>query len=134
MPGPLDSHPLQLSDFGFPGGIKKTLVVLGAGASRGSSYVEDKSQSLPPLDLDFFQQLARIPSTHEIRRLLSFVRAEYQHEVGLSMEQFFSEADYTNRFHHDLKVDRGRLVRKYDQALSDFYAVLPRLLERTTSQ
>ena len=103
---------MQLSNFGIPGGALKTLILLGAGASRGASFATDESKPLPPLDLDFFQQLARLDSTDESRRLLEFVRSEYQHEVGLSMEQFFSEADYTNRFHQDLNVDRGRLVKR----------------------
>jgi hypothetical protein len=35
-------------------------------------------------------------------KLLEFVRTEYRHEVGLSVEQFFSKADYADRFYHDL--------------------------------
>ncbi len=124
---------MKLSDFSVSGGNRKTLVVLGAGASRGASFVDDQSKPLPPLDLDFFQQLSRIQQSEEGHRLLSFVRQEYQHEIGLSMEQFFSEADYTNRFHHELHLDRGPYVKRYDRALSDFYNVLPTLLERTTA-
>ena len=124
---------MRLADFGLEGGTRKTLVLLGAGASRGSSFVKDMTKPLPPLDLDFFQQLARMNATSESRRLLEFLRSEYQHEVGLSMERFFSEADYTNRFHRDLKADRGPLVRKYDRALDDFFAVLPNMLNSTAS-
>ena len=50
------------------------------------------------------------------------------------MEQFFSEADYTNRFHRDLKADRGPLIRRYERALDDFFAVLPAMLNATTSE
>jgi hypothetical protein len=49
------------------------------------------------------------------------------------MEQFFSEADYTNRFHRDLKADRGPLIRRYERALDDFFAVLPTVLNATAS-
>ena len=49
------------------------------------------------------------------------------------MEQFFSEADYTDKFHQDLNVDRGRLVKRYDRALDDFFTVLPEMLQATTS-
>jgi len=123
---------MNLSDFGVSGGRRKTLVILGAGASRGARFVTDLTKPLPPLDLDFFQQLARMAECTESRRLLEFIRSEYQHEVGLSMEQFFSEADYTDRFHHDLNVDRGPLVGRYGRALDDFLSVLPRMLEQTT--
>jgi hypothetical protein len=123
---------LQLLGVGL--GARKTLVVLGAGASRGASFVSDPTGVLPPLDRDFFQQLSRLPSSDESRRLLEFVRSEYGHELGLSMERFFSEADYTNRFHLELKIDRGPKVRRYAQALDDFYVALPALLERATSE
>jgi hypothetical protein len=124
---------VNLADFGVAGGRRTTLLILGAGASRGASFVTDPTRPLPPLDLDFFQQLSRMEQSEEGGRLLEFVRSEYQHEVGLSMEQFFSEADYTDRFHHDLKVDRGRLVQRYHRALDDFLAVLPQMLETTTA-
>lgn len=68
------------------------------------------------------------------RRLLQFVRGEYQHELGLSMERFFSEADYTDRFHRELSVDRGRAVGRYQRALQSFHEVLPALLNATTNE
>lgn len=123
---------MNLSDFGISGGTRKTLVILGAGASRGASFVEDQLGVVPPLDLDFFQQVARLEETEESKRLLEFVRQEYGHEVGLSMEQFFSEADYTDRFHKQLNVDRGPVVKTYQKSLNDFFVVLPTLLEKTT--
>lgn len=132
---PLRIHRLvNLEDFGFPGGSRKTLILLGAGASRGASSVIDTTLPQPPLDLDFFQQVTRLRDCDPGRGLLQFVRREYQHEVGLSMERFFSEADYTDRFHRELSVDPGRAVGRYQQALRDFYEVLPALLNATTSQ
>jgi len=109
-------------------------VLLGAGASRGASFVRRDSHAAPPLDLDFFQQLARIGHSGSAKRLLEFVRDEYGHEVGLSMERFFSEADYTNRFHHEMNVDPGPYVKRYQKALKDFLTVLPRLLHATAAQ
>ena len=123
---------MKLSDFGLNGGSRKTLVVLGAGASRGASFVNDPTEVLPPLDLDFFQQLSRMSSSAEANRLLAFIRQEYGHEVGLSMERFFSEADYTDRFHSELSVDVGPNVRRYRKALEDFFVVLPQMLNLTT--
>lgn len=124
---------MNLSDFGLQGGMRKTLVILGAGATRGASFVNDLSGILPPLDRDFFQQLTRM-DLPETRRLLEFIRAEYGHEVGISMERFFSEADYTNRFHKELQVDPGSTVKKYQKALKDFYLALPRLMDVATAQ
>ena len=83
---------MNLSDFGIGGSSRKTLVILGAGASRGASFVNDEVGVVPPLDMDFFQQVARLRQTNESKRLLEFVREEYGHEIGLSMEKFFSES------------------------------------------
>lgn len=58
---------MNLSDFGLTGGARKTLLLLGAGASRGASFVTDRTLVLPPLDLDFFQQLARMDYSEESR-------------------------------------------------------------------
>lgn len=124
---------MRLEDFGIPGGKRKTLVVLGAGASRGASFVTGEIGVLPPLDVDFFQQLTRIPDCAAGARLMEFVRAEYGHEAGLSMERFFSEADYTHRFHEEVKVDRGAKVRRYGRALDDFFEALAALLRLATS-
>ncbi len=126
---------MNLSSFSLSGGNRKTLVILGAGASRGASYVTDQTLVLPPLDIDFFQQLSRMNHTEDSRYLLEFIRSEYGHEIGLSMEQFFSEADYTNRFHQELNVDPGPFVKRYQAALSNFMRVLPKMLgQQTTSQ
>jgi len=125
---------MNLKDLGIDGRRRKTLVVLGAGASRGASFVTDDTLLLPPLDSDFFQQVARMHDFEAARRPIEFVRSEYGREVGLSMEQFFSEADYTNRFHTSLNVDRGPMVKRYASALSDFMQILPELLNRTTSR
>lgn len=124
---------MNLSNFGLSKKDRKTLVVLGAGASRGASFVKDPTAVLPPLDLDFFQQLTRM-NHDESWKLLEFIRREYGHEIGLSMEQFFSEADYTDRFHHDLNVDPGPYVKRYRSALNNFLSVLPAMLNLTTSE
>jgi hypothetical protein len=122
---------MYLTSLGVPGGRKKGLVVLGAGATRGASFAGDQAKVLPPLDADFFQQLSRMPPDNNTRRLLRFVRDEFGSEVGLSMESFFSEVDYTNRFHRDLKVDPGPHVRRYETALDDFMRVLPRVFNES---
>lgn len=122
---------MRLENFGLRGGQRKTLIILGAGASRGASFVSRRTDVLPPLDLDFFQQLARLNDCAASARLIEFVRTEYPNELRLSMEQFFSEADYTNRFHSELSIDKGPRVKKYDQALSDFYVAIARVLSES---
>jgi hypothetical protein len=124
---------MNLKDFGVPGGKNKTLIILGAGASRGASFVKDITKVLPPLDIDFFQHIARMTPNKTTKDLIEFIREEYGTESGLSMEHFFSEADYTNRFHQELNIDKGPLIKKYEKALNNFYQALPKLLNITTS-
>ncbi len=123
---------MRLEHLGLAGGSRRTTVILGAGASRGASFVTGRVGVLPPLDLDFFQQVARLKTCDEGTRLLAFVREEHINELRLSMEQFFSEADYTNRFHSELNVDKGARVRRYDRALSDFYVVVAQVMGAST--
>lgn len=125
---------MRLEHFGLKGVRRKALVVLGAGASRGAEFVQRMTGALPPLDADFFQQLSRLRESKPSAQLLEFVRSEYGHGAGLSMEQFFSEADYTKRFHAELKVDPGPQVKRYEKTLDDFYEALADLLSETTAR
>ena len=109
------------------GGRLKTLVILGAGASRGASFAAEKPGPLPPLDLDFFRQLQRLGSSGPVDQLLAFVRYEFGARLNISMEEFFSQAEYTDRFHSELKVDRGQRIRRYKKALDAFYESIPLL-------
>lgn len=109
------------------GGRLKTLVILGAGASRGASFAAEKRGPLPPLDLDFFRQLQRLGSSDPVDQLLAFVRSEFGARLNVSMEEFFSQAEYTDRFHAELRVDRGARIRRYRKALDAFYGSIPLL-------
>jgi hypothetical protein len=51
---------MRINQIGFNG---KTVVILGAGATRGEKFVEKKSGVLPPLDKDFFTQAQRLSPT-----------------------------------------------------------------------
>lgn len=120
-------------------GLKKqrTLIVLGAGASRGASFVHDVSryEARPPLDCDFFselQRLGRTPETKEnVDELLRFVRMEFGLSSALSMEQFFSQVESTDSFHKEIKINPGRRNEQYQKALEQFYCSLPILFNKS---
>jgi hypothetical protein len=127
---------MNLSDFGLEGHSRRTLVILGAGATRGASFVDEQSpQPLPPLDKDFFQQIARMSpgmkSKSQAEKLLNFTRKEFGSETNLSMEEFLSEIEYTDRFHKEFNIDPGPAVKKHQKALDRFHKVLPKLLNET---
>lgn len=106
---------------------RKTLVVLGAGASRGASFVDPAQGARPPLDFDFFSELQRLHQSADVGELLRFVRDEFGTDLTLSMEEFFSQVEYTHRFHDELNVDPGPKIKRYQKALEAFYRSLPTL-------
>lgn len=130
---------MNLSTFGIDGARRKTLVVLGAGATRGASFVNNTGpQKLPPLDKDFFQQMARTPLNKSVQRkadkLLKFTRDNFRTEVGLSMEEFLSEVEYTDQFHEEFNIDPGPKVKDYQKALENFHYVLPEMLKKSCGE
>ncbi|MBI5559915.1 MAG: hypothetical protein HY883_01395, partial [Deltaproteobacteria bacterium] len=111
----------------------KALIVLGAGASRGASFVKTNQNPKPPLDNDFFSQIQFIKkaaNTEQIEKLLDFVNKEFGSTIGVSMEEVFSQADYTSRFHKEVHVDTGPVVKRYVEALNCFYKSLPLLFQK----
>lgn len=74
-----------------------TVVVLGAGASRGAQYVET-GQPLcePPLNADFFTQLQRINrASHQdsIKGVLADVLALHGPDFELTLEEYFTQLE-----------------------------------------
>jgi hypothetical protein len=93
--------------------MSKTVFVLGAGASRGCSFVSDmkrKGHCLPPLDTDFFTQLQRVANaTHRVRidRLIEGLAKWFGHNYGLGMEQVFCHLEQTERMLRHLRKETG---------------------------
>jgi len=77
------------------------LIVLGAGATRGASFVnENKDPSCPPLDGDFFTQLQRIRNTKH-KKLIDDVMKDAVDMFGpnftATMETVFTTLEHTIR-------------------------------------
>jgi hypothetical protein len=121
---------MDLTPFGLAK-RRDTVTIVGAGATRGASFVENADVVKPPMDGDFFQQLrlAQLAShsLREGRDLLSFVETEFGSlEVG--METFYSQAFLHDRFVGDIPTgSRGRL-RRYEANLRRFRSLLPLVL------
>jgi len=71
------------------------LVVLGAGATRGASFVRDLKGPLPPLDCDFFTQAQRLGSDRKrlVDRLISNVSELFGNNFSLTMEQYLTHLE-----------------------------------------
>lgn len=113
---------------------RRTLVVLGAGATRGASFVDDTSHlHLPPLDPDFFRLLSRSPAgrSQQARALLQYVQKNHSPTLDVSMEAIFIELQGSAEFYEQFNVGRGRIVREPQRIIDHFYRVLPAVMRHS---
>jgi hypothetical protein len=105
-----------------------TVVVLGAGASRGASFATPGGIQ-PPLDADFFSQVQMLTDSFlnkADRQLLEFIREEFG-LVGLpTLETFFTQVEAVDRFHHDFNI-QGRVSGKFGSHLTTLRRLIPRV-------
>jgi hypothetical protein len=114
------------------GNISPAVLILGAGASRGGSFVARETGAIPPLDADFFLQLERLPRRSVSQReLLSFVSREFGPTGSRSMENVFSQLIASDEI-SALPLRRpGPHIRSYRHAADRFYEALIELLRET---
>lgn len=107
-------------------------MVIGAGATRGASFV-DPAKLPPPLDRDFFRvlQMSQTGRTNEGRALLEHVREQYGPAMDVGMETVFSNLDAAKEFHEHVRVGGGAQARWPERRIDDFRTVLPSLLGET---
>ncbi len=83
--------------------MSKTVFILGAGATRGCSFVNEMKQKghcLPPLDGDFFTQLQRVTSAanaDRIKRLIIGLVDWFGPNYTLGMEQVFCHLEQAEK-------------------------------------
>jgi hypothetical protein len=121
---------MKLPSLGSPD--RKTLVVLGAGATRGASFVGNAALP-PPVDGDFFRilQMSETGRSEEGRQLLDHVRDVYGPALDTGMETVFTNLDAAATFHQEVKIDPGPVVQWPTRLIDAFRTVLPRLLGET---
>jgi len=112
---------------------RATLVVIGAGATRGASFVSSDGLLPPPLDADFFQvlQMSATGRTAEGRALIEHVRTVYGPSMGVGLETTFNNLDAARVFHHQFNITRGRALQEPKRLMDHLRVVLPQLLGET---
>jgi hypothetical protein len=111
--------------------MSKTVFILGAGATRGCSFVNDrkrKGHCLPPLDSDFFTQLQRVSSSahsKRIKELISGIVQWFGPNYSLGMEQVFVHLEHADKMLRHLGRDAGddhskltKLKRNLEQSIA----------------
>lgn len=115
---------------------RDVVVLLGAGATRGSSFVENHHVWKPPLDADFFRQL-RVTQlsralSDEVTALLSFVEEEFG-SLDIGMELFYSQAFLHDKFVGEIPTGKRGRLRRYEVNLGRFRRLLPLTLGSSLS-
>lgn len=103
---------------------RKTLVILGAGASRGAHCFES-AMNPAPLDADFFGIMQRVCHQNQsLEKFLEFVRLEFGAGSSPGMEELFTQLEALARFHSGLKISPGPKVKRYESHLSNFAGIV----------
>lgn len=120
---------MRIDRIGFSG---KAVVVLGAGATRGASFIEKANGALPPLDRDFFTQAQRISTAKPswlIEQLVEDVVATFGHNFSLTMEGYLTRLEQLSHVSDDYRF-RGRPpVNRFARMRDHFLQVLAALLD-----
>jgi hypothetical protein len=82
--------------------IGNSVVVLGAGATRGAEFVgrNPRSPALPPLNADFFTQLQKVQAKSrqaDIDAVLKDVMESFGSNFNLSLEEYFTHIEALRR-------------------------------------
>ena len=108
----------------------RSVVVLGAGASRGASFVQPGRQVVPPLDADFFrqaQQLDEAAYAEYAKPVLTFIRDEYGIGSVPTLEALFTQLEGFDRFLRQFSTGPGRRTERYQRQLGYLQALIPAL-------
>src|SRR5207249_4162273 len=88
----------------------RTVVVLGAGATRGAEFVKNAKGAEPPLDRDFFTQAQRLSTakpTVLVEKLIEDVVTTFGNNFSLTMEGYLTRLEQMSHVLDDYKF-RGR--------------------------
>jgi hypothetical protein len=106
----------------------RSVVILGAGASRGASFVSPGRQVLPPLDADFFsqaQQLSEEDYNRHARSIIEFVRGEFGPRDVPTLETVFTQLEGFERFLRQFPPGPGQPGARYRKQLGLLQALIP---------
>src|SRR3954470_21975030 len=108
----------------------RAVVVLGAGASRGASFVQPGRQVIPPLDADFFRQAQQLDEAtygEYAKPVLQFIRDEYGIGSVPTLEALFTQLEGFDRFLRQFATGPGRRTERYQRQLGYLHALIPAL-------
>ena len=111
---------------------KRAVVILGAGATRGASFVEELHGVLPPLDGDFFTQAQRLSygkAKQGLRQLTSDVVGLFGPNFQLTMEGYLTRLEQLAHVHDDYRLVGRPRRNQYRDMRERFVQVLAAVLD-----
>jgi hypothetical protein len=116
---------------------KRSVVVLGAGATRGAAFVENLPAALPPLDADFFTQAQRLSTSKPrelLRTLISDVVSTFGNNFELTMEGYLTRLEQLSHVLDDYRFQGRPGANRYLRMRADFLQVLAALLDESVGR
>lgn len=111
-----------------------TCVILGAGASRGASFVKDLPGTLPPLDTDFFTQAQRL-SNHKPKNLIESLIKDtvsiFGNDFNLTMEKYFTQIEHLSNVFEDYKLQGRPADNPFRAVRSGFLQILAAVIDES---
>lgn len=120
---------MRINKLGFS---SPTVIVLGAGASRGASFVESLHGTLPPLDSDFFTQAQRLSNAKPKALVDDLIRNTvdiFGTNFKLTMEGFLTHIEHLSNVFEDYKLVGRPPDNPYPQIRQQFLQVLAAVLD-----
>jgi hypothetical protein len=106
----------------------RSVVILGAGASRGASFCGPGLQVLPPLDADFFrlaQHMNEADYNEYAKPVLAFLREDFGARSLPTLETVFTQLEGFERFLRQFSIRRGRRPVRYQKQLGYLQELIP---------
>src|SRR6266446_4191922 len=114
-----------------------TVVVLGAGATRGAEFVKNSMGAEPPLDRDFFTQAQRLSTAKPatlVRTLIKDVVSTFGKNFSLTMEGYLTRLEQMSHVLDDYKF-RGRPpTNEFVKMRAHFLQVLAALMDEAVGR
>jgi hypothetical protein len=116
---------------------KPAVVVLGAGATRGASFVQELRGPLPPLDSDFFTQAQRLSKSKPsslIQELIRNTVGIFGTNFELTMEGFLTHIEHLSHVFEDYRFQGRPPGNPFPSIRDQFLQVLAAVLDESVGR
>lgn len=114
-----------------------SVVVLGAGATRGASFVAGHAGVLPPLDSDFFTQAQRISSSKPgemLDDLIADVVSVFGTNFTLTMESYLTQIEHLRNVYDDYRLQGRPAENPYPGMRDRFTQMLAAVMDEAVGR